>query len=144
MALTDWTFTPGLNFEREFDRLRRQMDDVFGRTGTGAGAGYPAMNIYDEGDHILVAMQAPGVTKDDLKVELRESTLTVSGSRKLAEYPGAMGLRDEFDYGEFKRSVHLPVKVRQDTIEAVLKHGILTVQMPKSEDSFSKSISINA
>jgi HSP20 family protein len=144
MALSDWTFTPGLNFEREFDRLRRQMDDVFGRIGMGTGAGFPAMNIYDEGDHILVAMQAPGVEKGDLKVELRESALSVTGSRKPAEYPDSMVLRDECDYGEFKRSVRIPVKVQQDGIEAGLKNGILTIKMPKSEESLSKSIAINA
>jgi HSP20 family protein len=144
MALSDWTFTPGLNFEREFDRLRRQMDDVFGRIGIGAGSGYPAMNIYDNGDHVLVAMQAPGVMKGDLKVELRESILSVTGSLKTPELPDAMLLRDECDYGEFKRTVRIPIKVQQEKIEAGLKSGILTIKMPKSDESHSKSIAINA
>jgi HSP20 family protein len=144
MAFPDWTFTPGLDFEREFDKLRRQMDDVFGRIGMGAGAGFPAMNIYDDGDHILVAMQAPGVEKGDLKVELRESTLSVTGIRKTAEYADATVLRDECDYGEFKRSVRIPVKVQQDRIDAGLKNGILTIRMPKSEETLSKSISIRS
>ena len=43
MAILDWSFTPRAGVEREFDRLRRQMDDIFGRMG--AGAGFPAMNI---------------------------------------------------------------------------------------------------
>jgi HSP20 family protein len=148
MALSDWTFTPGLEFEREFDRLRQQMEDVFGRigigTGMGTGTGFPAMNIYDDGDHVLVAMQAPGVEKDDLKVELSESTLSVSGNRKPADYPDAVVLRDECDYGGFKRSVRIPIKVRQDGIEAGLKNGILTIKLPKSEETLSKNIAISA
>jgi len=144
MALSDWSFTPGLNFEREFDRLRRQMDDVFGRIGVGAGAGFPSMNIYEKDEDILVAIQTHGMKKEDLNVELRENTLTVTGSRKPAEYPDAVVLRDECDYGEFKRSVRIPVRVQHDKIEGNLKNGILLVKMPKSEEAQSKRVEINA
>jgi len=143
MALSDWTFTPGQNFEREFDKLRRQMDDVFGKFGIGAGAGFPAMNIYDQGEHILVAIQAPGVIKEDLSVELRDNTLLVSGSRKPAQYPEAVILRDECAYGEFKRSVRIPMRVRQDKIEGNLKNGILMVKLPKSDEAPSQRVEIS-
>lgn len=144
MALSDWTFTPGMSFEREFDRLRRQMDEVFGRMGVGAGAGFPAMNIYDQGGEVLVAVQAPGVKKEDLNVELRENTLTVTGSRKAPDYPDAGVLREESFYGDFKRSVRIPAKVKHDSIEANLKNGILLVRMPKSEETKPRQIAINA
>jgi len=144
MALSDWTFTPGTSFERDFDRLRRQMDDVFGRIGAGGGAGFPAMDVYDQGDEVLVAVQAPGVRKEDLKVELRENTLTVSGTRNAPEYSDANVLREESEYGEFKRSLRIQTKVQNDKIEATLKNGILLVRMPKSEDAKPKHIAINA
>jgi len=142
MALSDWTFTPGMGFEREFERLRRQMDDVFGRIGIGAG--FPALNIYDQGEEMLVAVQAPGVKKEDINVELRENTLTISGSRKAPEYPDAGVLREESVYGAFKRSVRIPIKVRNDKVEATLKNGILLIRMPKSEEAKPKQIAINA
>jgi HSP20 family protein len=143
MALSDWTFTPATSFEREFDRLRRQMDEVFGRMGFGAGPGFPAMNIYDQGEEMLVAVQAPGVRKDELNVELRENTLTVSGTRKAPDDSDADVLRQECFYGDFKRSVRIPVKVKHDQIEASLKNGILMVRMPKSEETKPKQIAIN-
>jgi HSP20 family protein len=144
MALSDWTFTPGTGFEREFDRLRRQMDDVFGRISLGAGAGFPAMNIYDQGEEVLVAVQAPGVKKEDFQVELRENNLTVTGRRNAPEYSDANVLREECDYGEFKRSLRIPAKVQHDKIEANLKNGILLVRLPKSEEAKPKHIAINA
>ncbi|HKP94729.1 MAG TPA: Hsp20/alpha crystallin family protein [Fibrobacteria bacterium] len=144
MALSDWTFTPGSGFEREFERLRRQMDDVFGRIGLGSGAGFPAVNIYDQGEEMLVAVHAPGVKKEDLSVELRENTLTVSGTRKAPDHADAQVLREESAYGGFKRSVRIPTRVQHDKIEASLKNGILLVKMPKSEDAKPKHIAINA
>lgn len=144
MAIIDWTVSPGTSFEREFDRLRRQMDDVFGRLGYGAGAGFPAMNVYDQGEEMLVAVQAPGVRKDDLAVDLRENTLTVSGKREAPDYPDSGILREECDYGEFRRSVRIPTRVQNDKIEANLKNGILLVRMPKAEEAKPKHIAINA
>ncbi|MDB5104993.1 MAG: Hsp20/alpha crystallin family protein [Fibrobacteres bacterium] len=144
MALTDWTFTPTPGMEREFDRLRRQMDDIFGRIGLGAAAGFPAMNVYDRPDDVIVAVQAPGVRKEDLTLDLRENTLTVSAKREAPLYRNASVLREECDYGEFKRSLRIPSRVQNDRIEAQLKNGILLVSMPKSEEAKPKQISINA
>jgi HSP20 family protein len=144
MALSDWTFIPGTGFEREFDRLRRQMDAVFGRIGVGGGSGFPAMNVYDQGEEVLVAVQVPGVKKEDLNVELRENTLTVSGNRKAPEYPDANVLREECAYAEFKRSLRIQSKVQHDKIEANLRNGILLVRMPKSEETKPKHVAINA
>jgi HSP20 family protein len=144
MAITDWSFTPTASFEREFDRLRRQMDDVFGRMGLGAGAGFPAMNVYDGKDDVLVTVQAPGVKKEDLNIELRENTLTVSANRPAPQYQNANVLREECAYGEFKRSLRIDTRVQNDKIEAQLKNGILLVRMPKSDEAKPKQITIQA
>jgi HSP20 family protein len=146
MAILDWSFNPALSIEREFDRLRRQMDDVFGRMklGTGFAAGFPAMNIYDQGDDVVVAVQAPGVLKENLTVDLRENTLTVTGKRLPASYPDANLLREECAYGEFKRTLRINSRVENEKIEAKLKNGILFVTMPKMEAAKPKQIAINA
>lgn len=149
MALADWTFSPASGFEREFDRLRRQMNDVIGRIGLGAGGtggigGFPALNMYDQQDDVMVAAQVPGVPKESLNVELRENTLTITGKREPPGYADASVLREECVYGEFKRSLRMPFRIQNDGIEASYKNGILLMKMPKAEEAKPKRIAINA
>jgi len=145
MATLDWTFAPMASLEREFDRLRRQMDSVFGRIGPDFAAGYPPLNIYERDEDVVVALQAPGIRKEDLGVEMRENTLTVTGRREAPEAArDASTLREESVFGEFRRSVRLEPRLAQDKVEAKLKDGILWLRLPKSEEAKSKQISINA
>jgi HSP20 family protein len=145
MAALDWTFAPFASLEREFDRLRRQMDSVFGRIGPDFAAGFPPLNIYERDDDVVVALQTPGMRKEDLGIELRENTLTVTGRRDAPDRSGnASALREESAFGEFRRSVRLEPRLAQDKVEAKLKDGILWLRLPKSEESKAKQISINA
>jgi HSP20 family protein len=146
MAILDWSFTPAPGIEREFDRLRRRMDDIFARMVPGAGirAGFPAVNVYEQGDDVLVALHAPGVRKEDLAVDLTENTLSISGKREAPAYPDAEILREECVYGEFQRVVRIPSRVDSGKIEANLKNGILMVRMPKMEEAKTRQIAINA
>lgn len=144
MAALDWTFAPFANLEREFDRLRRQMDTVFGRIGPDFAAGYPPLNVYDQDGEVIVALLAPGMRKEDFEIELRENTLTVSGRRHAPERESASVLREESAFGEFRRSLRIEAKVKPEAVEAKLRDGILWLKLPKSEDAKAKQISINA
>lgn len=144
MAALDWTFAPFASLEREFDRLRRQMDTVFGRIGPDFAAGYPPLNIYDHGDDIIVALLAPGMRKQDIEIEMRENFLTVSGRRGPFERENASMLREESALGDFRRTLRIEEKVKPDAVEAKLKDGILWLRLPKSEAAKAKQISINA
>lgn len=143
MAALDWTLAPFASLEREFDRLRRQMDTVFGRIGPDFTGGYPPMNIYDLRDEVVVALLAPGIRKEDLAIEMRENTLSVSGRRAQPEYENTSVLREECIYGEFRRTVRIESKVKSDAVEAKFQDGILWVRLPKSEEGKPKQISIN-
>lgn len=146
MAIEDWTFTPITGFERSFERMRREMDDMFHRYGmaTGGRGAFPASNVYDTGDEILVAVEAPGVKKDQLKIELRERVLTLTGVRQEEEPQGGTLLRDERPVGDFLRAFSIPAQVQSDRIQAQFKDGILTIHLPKTEESKPKSIAIEA
>lgn len=142
MTLLDWTYGP----VAELERMRRGMDDLFERFGfpPGIGVAFPAMNLYDQGEEILVAVEVPGVPKDRLRVDLRENVLTLSGSRDPAPYENASPLREETPAGTFTKSLRLPVKVAAEKVEAQYKDGILLIRMAKSEESKPKQIAIQA
>lgn len=146
MAIVDWTFSPATGIDREFDRLRRQVEDVFGRFSVVSGirTGFPAMNIYDLDDSIVVAVEAPGLTKESLTAEARENILTITGKREPTDFGDAAVLREERFGGEFRRTLRIPFKVHNEKIEASIKNGILLVRMPKLEEAKAKRIAIHA
>jgi HSP20 family protein len=142
MAFFDWTYNP----LGEIERMRREMDDLFGRIGYTPSftSAFPPVNLYDQGDEILVAAEVPGVPKEKLTVDLRENVLTLSGTRERASYPNASPLREETPSGEFSKSIRLPVRVAPDKVEATCKNGILHIRLAKSEESKPKQIAIQA
>ena len=141
MDIMDYNFGPF----NDFERLQRQMDELFDRIGFSPRSGtFPAMNIYDEGEDFVVAVLVPGVSKEELGVDLRENVLTVTGTRKPAEYEGATVLRKESPSGDFRRSLRIPGKVKTDSVHAEFKDGTLLIRMPKSEESKPKHIAISA
>jgi len=146
MAFLDTTLDWGFSPIADFDRLRRQMDDLFDQFGMTAGFNgvFPAANIYDKGDDLVVAMEAPGVDKGSLVAEVRDNVLTVSGKRPGPGYSNASQLREECFSGEFRRNIRIDAKVQADKVKAAFKDGILMVTMPKSEEAKPKTIAIEA
>lgn len=141
MATLEWNFSP----LAEIERMRRDMNELFGRFGTTPGAAaFPPVNVYDKGEEILATVEAPGVPKDKLKVEIRDNVLTISGTRDPAPYRDASALRLEIPTGDFTKLVRLPAKVASDGIEAQYRNGILQIRMPKSEESKPRQIAVEA
>jgi HSP20 family protein len=143
MTLFDYGWSP----LGELDRMRRGMDELLERFGAfpgfGSGSAFP-MNIYDNGDELLVALEAPGVARDSFRLNVRENVLTVTGTRAGAEYKDASALREETPRGEFTRTLRMPAKVDADRVEAKYRDGILQIRMPKSEEAKPKQIAIEA
>jgi HSP20 family protein len=138
----DWGFSP----ISEFDRLRLQMDelfDQFGRT-SGVNGVFPAANVYDKGDDLVIALEAPGVDKGSLVAEVRDNVLILGGMRPGPSYSNASPLREECYRGEFRRNIRIGTKVQADKVKAAFKDGILVVTMPKSEEAKPKTIAIEA
>lgn len=142
MSILDWTFNP----LTEVERMRREVDNLFGRFGwtPGQEGGFPGVNLYDAGDDILVAVEAPGMTKDRLKVELREDALVLSGTREAPEGKDGPALREERPSGTFAKTIRLPIKVAAEKVEAQFKDGILRIRLPKSVESRPRQIAITA
>jgi len=99
----------------------------------------PSVNIKETTDLFEVEMAVPGMAKEDFKVELNNNYLTISAEKKTEsetkDKKGERFTRREFSYKSFSRSFSLPDVVESEKIEAKYENGILTLKIPKQEES---------
>jgi HSP20 family protein len=127
--------------EREMNRL---FDDFwlspFGETERWAGAYLPPVNVREEDNQMVVSAELPGMKEDDIEVTVRRDTVRIAGEKKEeAETKEEDFYSMESSYGRFDRLVDLPTEVDEDKAEAELKNGVLTIRMPKTEESKTKT-----
>lgn len=101
----------------------------------------PATNIVENEKDFRVELSAPGFNKTDIKVEVENDTLVISGEHKEeTKEENANYTRKEFNYGSFKRSFSLPENVNTDNVEAKYENGILTITLPKIAEEKLKTV----
>jgi len=102
----------------------------------------PSVNIKENENEFEVEMAAPGMTKDDFKIELNNSVLTISSEKQTTNQSkeGENVTRREFSYQSFSRSFTLPVIVETDKITAKYEQGLLRVNIPKKEEAKPKPL----
>ncbi len=96
----------------------------------------PAVNIKEDNDGFNVEMAAPGMKKDDFKVDLDNNLLTISAEKESEDNEKddeGNYTRREFNYQSFKRTFTLPDAAQADKIKATYKEGVLTINIPKKE-----------
>jgi len=151
-AVTQWRpFMDLTRWETEMDRM---MEDFFGRNRRPWWPSVwsrdrareliaPALDIYEEKDDIVVKAELPGMTKDDIEVDISNSHLTLKGEKKKEEKIEEEGyFACERAYGAFHRSVELPKGVQADKVKASFKNGILEIRLPKTEEAKTKEIKV--
>jgi HSP20 family protein len=97
--------------------------------------GGPLLDMHETPDELIIRAEVPGLRKEDFSVELVGRRLTIQGEKKVVrEQKGGDGcLISECRYGSFARTLQLPYEIDEKTIAADLKHGVLTVRLPKPE-----------
>ncbi len=99
----------------------------------------PAIDMFEAENEVVVKAMLPGLKKEDLELSFADDTLTIKGESKLAEETKKKNYyRREIAYGQFLRTIPIPVPVKDDQIEAEFKNGILEVRLPKSEEAKPK------
>jgi HSP20 family protein len=122
-------------FQRPFGltrwpRMSRMMEEI---------EPTPSVDIYEEGDNIVLKSEMPGMSKEDVEVNLTENTVTISGEKKKEEKLEKKNYyRLERSFGSFKRSFALPEEVQSDKAKATFKNGVLEIRVPKSEEAKKK------
>ncbi|MCX7985810.1 MAG: Hsp20/alpha crystallin family protein [Bacteroidales bacterium] len=95
----------------------------------------PAVNIAENKDEYRIEVAAPGLDKDDFKVNIEDDTLTISANKEVKkEEKDETYTRREFSYTSFSRSFNLPDTVDSEKIKAEHKNGVLTIYVPKKEE----------
>lgn len=124
------------------DLMTRDMFDWSNANFSSTGTTLPAVNIKETNDQFTVEVAAPGMRKEDFKIELDNNLLTITSERKdeHVEKEGEKYSKREFSYQSFQRSFTLPQGlVKEDKIEAKYKDGVLHLLIPKTEEARKKA-----
>jgi HSP20 family protein len=124
------------------NRLFDQFFDV--RAGNAASRRWvPAMDLVETDDHLVLRGDLPGLTEDDVDIEIKDNVLTVSGERTAQHEDQAEGYhRVERSFGSFSRSLTLPHGVEPEKVEAKFENGVLEVEIPKPAEAKSTRVQI--
>lgn len=149
MAITRYTLRrPALPAWRDLDvtsPFAGLFDDGQSRLGANGGMWTPAVSVEEGTDGLLLTAELPGLTEDDISIELENHVLTLSGEKTEVRTEGEETPRYhlvERRYGSFRRSFTLPRTVNADEIRAHFEHGVLTVSLPKAAEAKGRKIEI--
>jgi HSP20 family protein len=99
----------------------------------------PTVDIFEEGDDVVVKAELPGIKKEDISVDITDNTLVISGERKQEEKVEKKDYyRLERSYGSFSRTLRMPTEVKTDKAKANFKDGVLEIRVPKTEEAKQK------
>lgn len=105
--------------------------------------GQLAVDVYESEEKLVVKARTAGVNKDELDVSISDGILTISGTLSSGDDADVTNWHiQECYWGEFSRTLALPVAVKEDEVEAVLKDGVLTITFSKVKQEQAKKIQV--
>ena len=148
MAIRRWY--PIREFATLQDRVNSLFQDFADDSSTVTTASFaPAVDVYENGDKVVLKIDVPGIKEEDLDIRLENQTLTVRGERKFEKEEKeenfhrpiySVGRR----YGSFYRSFSLPTSVDTDNVQATYEAGVLKLELKKKASAQPKQIKIGA
>ena len=137
---------------RELASLQERMNRIFDDTLSGnarrddealAPAWTPPVDVLERKDRIVLTAELPGFTEEQIRLRFEDGVLSLEGERKFEKEAGDENYhRVERSYGKFVRSFSIPGTVSSEGIRASFENGILTVSLPKREETKPKQIKI--
>ena len=127
-------------FSQEINRL---FNTLFEQGSEQGQRWIPAMDLIEGEDHFVLKADLPGLTENDVAIEIRDNTLTVSGERRAEQEQTERGwYRVERSFGRFSRSLTLPQGVDPDAVSAQFVNGVLEVRIPKPAERQPRRVAI--
>ncbi len=129
------------DLQREVDSI---FDQFFGDSDNDTSTVWaPRTDLLETDDAFRIRLDVPGMNKEDISINLQNNTLTVSGERSSErKEEGEEYVRVERAFGNFHRTFTLPDAVDQENVEASYEEGVLTINVPKTEESTRRQIEI--
>jgi HSP20 family protein len=141
MSIIRWDpYRSLLGMKQEFDKIFSNWDD---EAPTHTSHWRPAVDIVEDEDTLRLNVEVPGMAKEDIKINVENGILSISGERKFDKDVKEENChRIERSYGGFYRSFSLPTKVDTEKIEAHYENGILKISMTKKEEAKPRQIEV--
>jgi len=136
---------------REFSTLQNEMNRLFNTVFEGPAPSnggtlrrwMPAMDLVETDDHFVLRADLPGLSEEDVNIEVEDRVLTISGERKAEHELTKEGYhRVERAFGTFSRALTLPEGINPDAVAATFERGVLEVRIPKPEERKPRKVSI--
>ena len=128
-------FEPAREVDSLQSEVNRVFDAFFGGNDSRRAVGrrwMPAMDLVETADHLVLRADLPGLSRDDVAIEIKDGVLTVSGERKAESEDESQGYyRVERAFGAFSRSLTLPDGIDAQAVDAEFNDGVLEVRIPK-------------
>lgn len=145
MTLVRWQPQTLFDFDNDFDRFFEGFRNRWGNGGSRAVAWHPSMDVSETEHAIVVNVDLPGLSREEIKVNVDRNVLTIHGEKRHESGKEEKRfLRMERTYGSFKRSFTLPSGVDTGKISAVYTDGVLTLTLPRTEEARPKEIEVKA
>ena len=145
MTLVRWQPQTLFGFDNDFDRFFEGFRNRWGNGDSRAVAWRPSMDVSETGHAIVVNVDLPGLSREEIKVNVDKDVLTIHGEKRHESGKEEKRFhRMERTCGSFKRSFTLPSGVDTGKISAVYTDGVLTLTLPKTEEARPKEIEVKA
>lgn len=111
--------------------------------GPSARGAYPPLNVFRQGDDIVIITEVPGIRKEDLQLQVKGRTIRLSGTKSVQYGEEAALHRRERLTGRFDRAITVPVDIDPDRVRAECRDGVLALYLPRAERDKPKTIAIS-
>jgi HSP20 family protein len=142
MTLVKWE--PFRDLMAMQDRMTRLLDETlsrFWKEDMARGVWAPPVDILERRNEVVLKVDLPGMSQDEVDIRVEESTLIIQGERKfIKEAPDENYIQIERPYGTFRRTFNIPRTIDQEGIKASYKDGVLRVVLPRKQEIQPKQI----
>jgi HSP20 family protein len=126
-------------FQRALEN--RLTSNWMGSTTAGSGS-YPPVNVFAQGEDLVAIVEIPGVDKGDLNIQAKGNTVRIAGSKKIAYPEGVSAHRRERLWGDFDRTITVPMQIDSEGIKAEYEDGVLALFIPRAERDKPRTVQI--